>query len=105
MSRALEAIDAQEIHAEFDGRLRMADGGAFVEDRTSGFFQLFDHWAWGVACCFDDSDAFVYHRLGVAVVVWGHEGGEQGYVDGEGGFGEGAAAADLFAEIVWGWLR
>lgn len=87
MARAFEPINAQEINSELDRRLRMADGGALVENCTAGFFQLFDHRPGGVACCFDDCDAFVYDGLGVAVVIWGNEGGEQGYVDAERGFG------------------
>ena len=65
---------------------------------------MFDHGAGTVACRFDDADAFVDDHLGVAVVVGGDEGGEEGQVDAEGGIGHGAAAADLFTEVFWGGL-
>ena len=38
VSRAFEAVDGEEIDAEFDGALGVADGGAFVEDGAVGGF-------------------------------------------------------------------
>ncbi len=98
MACAFEAIDAKEIHPEFDGAFGVSDRGAFMEDDYAGFFQLRDYGAGGVAGRFDDADAFGDDDGGVAVVVWGDEGGEEGEVYGEGRFGKGAAFADFGAQ-------
>lgn len=68
-------------------------------------FQLLDHRPRAVPSRLNDLDAFVYDDLGVAVVVGGDEGGEEGQVDAEGGGGHGAASADLFAEVFGSGLR
>lgn len=78
MARALEAVDRQEIHPEVDGALGVPDRGAFVQDGAAGGFELLDDGAGGVAGCFDYPDPAVYDGLGVAVVVRGDEGGEEG---------------------------
>ena len=128
MASAFKAINAQEIDAELDGGLGVADGSAFVKDGAAGGFQLFDDGARAVAGGFDDADAGVDDGLGVAleffspggvvevregrrevvvrtVVVGGDEGGEEGQVYGEGVGGHGAAAGDLFGEVRGGGLR
>lgn len=95
---ALEAVDGEEIDAELDGALGVADGGTLVEDDDAGFLELLDHRAGGVACRLDDLDALVNNGLGVRAVVGRNHGGEKGDVDGEGLLGETAAAADFVAE-------
>lgn len=99
MPGALEAVDAQEIHPEIDGRLRVPDGGAFVKDGAPGCLQLLDDGPRGVSGRLDDADPGVDDCLGVAVVVGRHEGGEEGQVHGEGTLCHGAAALDLVAEV------
>lgn len=82
----------------------MPDRGAFVQDHAAGGFQLLDDGAGGVAGRFDDADAGVDDGGGVAVVVGGDEGWEEGQVDAEGVGGHGAAALDLFTEVGGGGL-
>lgn len=105
VARALEAVDRQEIHPEVDGALRVPDRGAFVQDGAAGGFQLLDDRAGGVTGRLDDPDARVYDGLGVTVVVWWDEGGEEGQVYGEGVGGHGFAALDLGAEVSGRGLR
>lgn len=85
----------------------MPDGSAFVDDGAGrrGGFELFDHGTGAVAGGFDDADAGVDDNLGVAVIVGGDEGGEEGEVYAEGVGGHAAAASDLFAEVFGGGLR
>lgn len=66
VARAFEAVDGEEVDAEFDGGLGVSDRGAFVQDGAAGGFQLFDYRAGTVACCFDDADSAVDYRLCVA---------------------------------------
>lgn len=84
----------------------MSDRGAFVENgaRGGGGFELFDHRTGTVSGGFDDADAGVDDYLGVAVVVGGDEGGEEGEVYAEGVGGHAAAAGDFFAEVFGGGL-
>ena len=105
VSRALEAVDAEEVDAELDGRLCMADGGAFVEDGAVCGLELLDDGAGRVAGRFDDRDAFVYDGLGVAVVVWRDERGEEGQIYAKGIGGHGPAATDLGTEGIGCGLR
>lgn len=105
MPRALEAVDAQEVHPELDGRLRVPDRRAFVQHDAAGGFELRDDGAGGVARRFDDAHAFVDDGLGVGVVVGRDERGEEGQVYGEGVRGEVAAAPDFGAEGGGGGLR
>lgn len=105
MARALEAVDGEEVDAEVDGALRVPDRGAFVQDGAAGGFQLLDDGTGGVAGRFDDPDAGVDDGLGVAMVVWRDEGGEEGQVYGEGVGGHRFAALDLSAEVGGGGLR
>ena len=60
---------------------------------------MFYDWPGGVACCFNDANAFFDYDTGVGVVVWGNERGEKGQVDGEWGAGHFAATANFFAEV------
>jgi hypothetical protein len=101
---ALEAVDAEEIDAEFDGRLRVADCGAFVQNYTAVGFEQFDYGAGTIACGLDDLDALVDADLGV-FAVWGcvHRG-EEGDIYAEGVRGHGLCFADLFAQVFGGGL-
>ena len=101
---AFEAVDGEEVDAEFDGRLRVSDGGAFVEDGAVGGFELLDYGARAVTGGFDDPDAFVDDRLSVAVVVWRDESGEEGQVDSEWILGHGSTSSNLLPKIVRGGL-
>lgn len=101
MACALEPVDGEEIHAELHGGLGVPDRGAFVQDGAVGGFELRNHGTRAVSGGLDDAHAFVDDDAGVSVVVRGNERGEEGYVDGEGRFGHGAAAADLFTEVFW----
>ena len=58
----------------------MSDCGAFVEDlnRGVGGFEFLDDGGWVIAGCFDDFDVRVEDYLGVGVVVWWVERGEEG---------------------------
>jgi hypothetical protein len=98
---AFEAINREEVDAEFDGAQGVADRGALVQDDTGrvGFFQLLDDGAWAVAGGFHDADSLFQEDAGVGGVVWGHHGGEEGEVYSEGVRGHGFAAADLFAKV------
>lgn len=104
MAGALEAVDGEEVDAEFDRALRVPDCGALVQDGAAGGLELPDHGARAVAGRFDDPDARVDDGLRVAVVVRGHEGGEEGQVHAEGVGGHGSAAPDLLAKGVGGGL-
>ena len=104
VARAFEAVDREEIHTEFDGGLRVPNGGAFVEDGAVGGFELLDDWARAVAGGFDDRDAFVDDRLGVAVIVWGDQSGEKGKVDTEWVLGHGSASSNLLPKLIRGGL-
>lgn len=97
---ALEAVDGEEVDAELDGGDGVTDGGALVEDGDAGALELGDDGAGGVASRLDNCDALVDDGLGVCAVVGGHEGGEEGQVDGEGVLSQGLAAADLGAKLV-----
>lgn len=66
VTRALEAVDGEEVDAQANGGLGVADGGAFMQDGAACGFELFDYGAGAVAGCFDDADAAVYYGLGVA---------------------------------------
>lgn len=101
---ALEAVDGEEVDAEGDGAPGVPDRGALVQDGAAGGLELPDHGAGGVAGRFDDADPLVDDGLGVAVVVGGDEGGEEGQVHAEGVWGHGFAALDLFAEVGGGGL-
>ena len=79
-----EAVDREEVNAEFDGGLRVADRRAFVEDDDVGGFEHFDDRARGVAGCFHSTDAFFDADFGVRGVVGWSYGGEERDVDTEG---------------------
>ena len=101
---ALEPVDREEVDAEFDGGLGVADRRALVQDDRVVLLEHLDYGAGRVAGGFDDADAFVDHDLGV-LGVWGWvDGGEEGDVYAEGVFGHGFGFADLFAEVFGGWL-
>ena len=104
VARAFEAVDREEIDAEFDCGLRVPDGGAFVQDGAVGGFELLDDWARAVAGGFDDRDAFVNDRLSVAVIVWGDESGEEGKVDAEGVLGHGSTSSNFLPKLFRGGL-
>ena len=99
MAGALKAVNGQEVHPELDGRLRVPDRRALVDDDAAGVFELLDHRPRAVAGGFDDADSggddcggvgCVFGRVrdvgvvgeggrgGRTVVVGGDEGGEQG---------------------------
>jgi hypothetical protein len=61
MASAFEAVDREEIYAEFDRAQRVSDGRTLVQNDTGrvGFFQLLDDRARAVARGFYDADAFV----------------------------------------------
>jgi hypothetical protein len=99
VASALEAIDGEEVDAELDGRLRVADRGALVQDRGAGGLQLLDDRPGAVAGCLDNVDLLLDNDAGVGGVVWGYHGGEKSEVDAEGVLGHGAAAADFFAQV------
>ena len=101
---ALEAVDAEEVDAEFDGGDGVADGGALVQDDDAGLLEHFDDGPGGVAGGFDDLDAFVDHDLGVLGVRGCVHGGEEGDVDAEGERGHAFAFADFEAEVLGGRL-
>lgn len=97
-----ETVDGEEIYAEFDGAEGVPDCGAFVEDYAGGrgFFEHFDDWPGRISCGFDYADSGVENRLGVAGVVRGVDGGEQGEIYAKGFAREGFAALDFGAERV-----
>lgn len=97
MASALEAVDGEEVDAELNGALGMADGGALMQDEGADGLELLDDGARAVAGGLDDSDALVDDDLGVCAVVRRNHGGEEGDVHAEGVFGHGLAAADLLA--------
>jgi hypothetical protein len=99
VASALEAVDGEEVDAELDGRLRVADRGALVQDRGAGGLQLLDDRPGAVAGCLDNVDLLLDNDAGVGGVVWGYHGGEKSEVDAEGVLGHGAAAADFFAQV------
>lgn len=74
---AFEAVDRQEVNAEFDGGLGMSDRGALVQDDGVGLLELVDHGARVVSGGLDDLDSLVDDHLGVGAVVGGHERGEE----------------------------
>lgn len=100
----LEAVDGEEVHAELDGGLGVADCRALVQDDGAGLLQLGDDGSWIVTGGLNDLDPFVDDYLGVGTVVGGNHGGEEGQVHSEGVFGHGATSADFFAEVFGGWL-
>lgn len=104
MTGTLEAVDREEVHAELDGGLSVADGRALVQDDGAGLLQLGDDGARIVASSLDDLDSFIDDDLGVGTVVGGNHGGEEGQVHTEGVLGHGATSADFFAEVFGGWL-
>lgn len=83
---AFEAVNGQEIHTELDGALCVADGGTLVENNGASRLQLGNDWAGAVPSGFDDLHPLVDDDLSVSVVVWGHQGRQQRYVDAEGVF-------------------
>lgn len=103
--RTLETVDGEEIDAELDGRLRVADGGAFMQDGAIGRFQLADHRAWAVPGCLNNRDPFVNDGLGIASIVRRDESREEGKVHAEGVWGHLPASLDFMAEGVRGGLR
>lgn len=94
----LEAVNGQEVDAELNGALGMANGSALVEDNDAGLLQLLDDRAGRVACRLDNLDTLVNDGLGVGTVVRRDHGREESDVDGEGLLGKGAAPADFVAE-------
>lgn len=102
---ALEAVDGEEVDAELDGALGVADGGALMQDEGADSLELLDDGAGAVAGGLDDLDALVDDDLGVRAVVWGNHGGEEGDVHAEWVFGHGFAAADLLAQVFGCGLR
>jgi len=97
---ALEAVDGEEVDAELDGRLGMADRGALVQDRGTGGFELLDDGPWAVAGRLDNVNLLLDDDAGVGGVVRGDHGGEESEVDAEGVLCHGAAAPDLFAQVL-----
>jgi hypothetical protein len=57
---ALEAVDGEEVDAELDGRLRVPDRGALVQDGRSGCLELPDDGAWAVTRRFNDPDSLIF---------------------------------------------
>ena len=104
VARALEAVDGEEVDAEFDRGDGVPDGGALVQDGAAGGFEHLDDRTGAVAGGLDDLDAFVDHDLGVFGVGRGVHGGEEGDVDAEGGGRHALAFADFEAEVLWGRL-
>ena len=104
MSRALEAVDAEEVNAKFDRGLGVADRRALVQDSGACGFELLDDGAGAVAGGFHNADFLLDDDARVGGVVGGDHGGEEGQVDAEGVGGHGAAAADFFAEVLGGGL-
>ena len=98
---AFEAVDGEEVDAEFDGRLGVADGGAFVQDDAAVGFEELDYGAGTVAGGLDDFDAFVDAHLGVFLVGGCIHRGEEGDVYAEGVGGHPFGLADLISEVFW----
>lgn len=97
-------VDGQEIDAQLDGRLGMANRRALVQDGRVGLLQLRDDRARAVTCRFDDPDPFVDDHLRVGAVVRGHEGREESQVHGKGVLGHGPALSNLLAQVFGGGL-
>lgn len=100
VASTLEAIDAQEIHAKFNGALSMSDRRALVQDNGVHLLQLLDDRAGGVAGRLDNLDSFVDDDLCVGAVVRRVYRGEQRDIYAEGLRGHGLGLADLFAEVL-----
>lgn len=100
VSTALKTVDTEEVDAQLDGALSMANRGALVEDNDAGLLQLRYDRPGRVSCGLDDLDPLVDDGLSVCGVVRGHHGGKKGDVDTEGVLGEGAAALDLLAQFL-----
>jgi len=104
VSRALEAVDAEEVHAELDGALRVSDGRALVQDCGSDSLELLDNWARAVSCRLHNPDALIDDNLCVcAIVRWDHCW-EESDVDTEWVLGEGLRLANLLTEVFRCWL-
>lgn len=73
MATALEAVDREEIDAETDSSLGVADRRALVDHGDARFFQRLNYRARVVACRLDNLDALVDNRLRVCGVVWRHQ--------------------------------
>ena len=77
---AFEAVDGEEVDAQFGGGLRVSNRRAFVEDGAVGGFEELDYGTRAVARGFDDFDAFGDDGAGVGGVVRRVEAGEEGEV-------------------------
>lgn len=104
MPRTLKPINTQKIDSQLNRALRMPDRRALMQDHTPRSLQLLDDRPGGVARGLDDADAFLDDDARVGRVVGGLQGGQQGQVHGEGVGGEGAAFADLGAQVFGGGL-
>lgn len=104
MTGTFKAVDGEEIDAELDRRLSVADCGAFMEDGAVSGFELLDKRARIVAGSLDNGDAFVNNGLRIAVVIGRNQGGKKGEVDAERVFGHLSTSLDLFPEVVGGRL-
>lgn len=104
MAGALEAIDAQEIDAEADGRFRVPDRGALVDDDAAGLLEQPDHGARRVARRFHDPDPAVDDGLRVGEVVGRVERGQEREVDAERVRGQDAGAGDFGGQVRGGRL-
>lgn len=98
VARALEAVDAEEVDAQLDGALGVADGGALVQDGDARGLELADDGAGRVAGRLDDAHALVDDGLRVRRVVGRQHRRQQRQVDGERVLGQRAAALDLGAQ-------
>lgn len=99
VTRTFEAVDGEEVDAQLDGGLGVADGSAFVEDDAVRGLELLDDRTGAVSCRLDDSDAFLDDDARVAGVVGWDQRGEECEVDAEGVLGHGPTSSDLLAEV------
>jgi len=105
VARTLETVNRQEIHAELNSALRVADRGALVQHDAVVLLDVFDDGTRRVAGCLDDADAFFDGNAGIGTVVGRVHGGQEGDVDAEGLGGLGLGFADFFAQVFGRGLR
>jgi len=105
MASALETVDAEEVDAEFDGGLSVADCRALVQDDAAVGLEELNHGAGRVAGCFNDIDALVDANLRVFAVGRCVHGREEGNIHAEWVLRQFFRLADFLAEVFGCRLR
>ena len=68
------------------------------------FLEHLDDGTWTVSGCLNDTDALIYHNLGVFLVWRRIYGREESDIHTKRVAGHLLALLDLFAEFIWCWL-